>query len=108
METTFRWYRKLLRLLPFDFRREHGRELEQSARDLQRHAERRQTSLPRLWWILLLDLFRTAPREHLDILRQDVLYSLRSLRKNLAFTIVAVLTLAVGRGAHARLVSFVN
>jgi hypothetical protein len=68
-----RIFRTLLRLLPLDFRSVHGREMQQVF-EAQRH-ERRQDGLPgvlRLWAEAALDILRTAPREHLAMLRQDV------------------------------------
>lgn len=38
-------------------------------------------ALARLWFETIRDVFTTGPREHLAILRQDVGYALRALRR---------------------------
>src|SRR5688572_32095630 len=103
-------FRKILRAFPFDFRIDHGREMEQTFH-AQLHEARREgtmTSVLRLWFETIRDAFSTAPREHLVILRQDVGYALRALRRAPIFAGAAILTLAVGVSAVVAVFAIIN
>jgi hypothetical protein len=78
-----RIFRALVRLFPFDFRSDHGRDLEQTLREQHREAQREggAGALARLWLDVARDTLTTAPREHIAILKQDVGYALRGLRR---------------------------
>src|SRR5205814_10298827 len=60
------------------------------------------------WWDTLRGIMATAPREHLDVVRRDVGFALRTLRRQKGFTAVAVLALAVGIGANTAVFTIVN
>ena len=92
-----RLYRVLLRLYPASFRAEYGEELCRLFRERQRGATRLQRI--GLWGEALTDAFATAPRIHLDILRQDLRYARRSLLRAPAFAVTAILVTALGIGA---------
>jgi hypothetical protein len=106
---TDRLFRALLRAFPFDFRTDHGREMEQTFRAQRReaHQEGSMAAL-RLWFETIRDVFTTAPREHLAILFQDVGYALRALRRAPVFAGAAILTLAVGVSAVVAVFTIIN
>jgi predicted permease len=105
-----RIFRALLRLFPFEFRSDYGRDMEQTLRQQHREARREGSvvSLVRLWLDVARDVVSTAPREHLAILTQDVGYALRALRRAPVFAASAVLTLALGMSAITGMAAVLN
>jgi putative ABC transport system permease protein len=94
-----RFYRALLRLYPAGFRAEYGDEL--TAAFAQRAREHRGALAPViLIGAALTDVIPNALAAHLDILRQDLRYTARGLRRAPGFALTAILVVALGVGAN--------
>ena len=91
-------YRALLRLLPASFRAEYGDEMTAVVA-----ARRREAAGPlgraAAGAAAILDVFSTSARVHADILRQDLHFAARSLRRTPAFSLTVVGVAALGIGA---------
>jgi len=107
---TTKRFRMLLRMLPAEFRGDFGPEMEQVFVEQREEAacEGGKVGIWRLWWETVKGIFTTAPREHLSMLRQDSIFALRMMRKNLGFTIAAIIVLGLGIGANTAIFSVVN
>src|ERR1700694_2134101 len=84
-----RLYRGFLWLYPAEFRAEYGRELCLVFKDRWRE----ERSLPRLllvWFHALSGILIEAPREHYQMIIQDLCYALRIMRKDALVSVSAI------------------
>ena len=92
-----RIYRALLRLYPASFRNEYGEEMR--AVFARRLAKVGLLGAIGLWFDTIADVAGNAAMVHLDLLRQDLRYTGRMIRRGPGFAITAVVIVAFGIGA---------
>ena len=93
-----RIYRLLLYLFPASFRADYGDEMEAIFRVNLRDAHG--TARIALWFEVLHEVIMNAPAVHWDILKQDLRYTARTLRRARGFALTAILVTALGVGAN--------
>jgi len=110
MSSQLRLFRRLVRVLfPEDFRSDYESEMTRTFGAQHRDAAGGgMRAVLRLWLETIAGFARTAPREHLAQLRQDVAYTLRLMRRTPGFTAVALITLATGIGANTAVFTIFN
>src|SRR5258707_12630906 len=98
-----RLYRGFLWLYPAEFRAEYGRELCLVFKD--RWREERSLLV---WFHAVSGILTEAPREHCQMIMQDLRYALRIMRKDTVVTAAAIAILALGIGSATLVFSLAN
>ncbi len=93
-----RLYRALLHLYPAGFRAEYAADL-CALFALRLEQASNPFTILLLWLDAIADIFSSAIAAHWDILRRDLAWSARSLRRSPAFTFTAIAVSALGIGA---------
>jgi hypothetical protein len=94
-----RLYRLLLRLYPAAFRADYGEEMAAIFR-ARRRAARGPFAMSALWLDTLHEVIMNAPAVHADLLKQDLRYTIRTLRRARGFALTAIVLIALGVGAN--------
>jgi putative ABC transport system permease protein len=102
-----RFYRLLLHLYPSSFRAAYGEEM-QSIFEARRREVSGTLALAGFWIGTFSEIVANAASAHWDILRQDLRYTVRALRRAPGFALAAVLVVALGVGANTAVFSLAD
>ncbi|HEX7090102.1 MAG TPA: ABC transporter permease [Longimicrobiales bacterium] len=102
-----RWYEWLLRLYPAGFRADYGDGMREVFAARRREA-RGPVAVAALWLEALVDVARHAVPLHVDVLRQDLRYTKRSLARSPGFTATVIVVSALGIGMNTAVFSVID